>query len=685
MKKIFTLVLVFFTNWVVAQVNYTFKAIPSNYTPLQDGIRLSMSNPTPTGYYEEDEGFVNQLSIGFPFVFDNKTYTKININVNGFASFGNSFMMNVQEKYSSNSLANGPIQDASVRPIIAPLWDDLWLVDTFSLKYKIAGVAPNRTFTVEWNNVQWNYNNYTDTAIAFQMVLFETSNKIQFLYKPLAGKISNASASIGLATCSKCINSFLSVQGFSNNASISGIKEFNNINQKPESSMGFEFTPGKLSMPEAFTIDAYNTNTVTFSWNSISQGNYDYAITTSEIQPETFNTTANKTVTINNLKAGTQYYIHVRTTNSIFEKSGWLTVPFKTAFNASLPYKENFEKTPLYSLPENLIAINPIGGTAWSTIGTSHIQPYNKAIAVTSNNDVANNAWISLPSLNFEAGISYRLKFSFKTNDTSKGFQKFEVRIGKMLSTGMIAWQLIHRNLKVNQLLFKDTSFIFAAPTNDEYFIAFRSTSDKNNAALYIDDIEIEKVKPLPVKLIQFKGERNQENKNKITWSTSAELRNKNFELQRSADNKNFVSLESIASKSRNGNSTSTLLYETIDAKPNPVDYYRLKITDLDGTEFISNSIKVVGKLMPALEFSRMYPNPATNLVTAVVYSPYNANAKYQIFDSYGKLLIDIPVTINIGDNLIKADISKLNRGVYYAKLSAIIGGVTEAQMFIKQ
>jgi hypothetical protein len=686
MKKISTflaIVLVLFCTILQAQVNYTFKSIPINYTPLADGIRLSMSNPTPTGYYEEDEGFVNQLPIGFSFVFDNKSYTKINLNVNGFASFGTPFMMNVQDNYNTNNLTSGPKQDG-MRPIIAPLWDDLWLVDTFSLKYKIAGTAPNRTFTVEWNNVQWNYNNYTDTAIAFQMVLFETTNKIQFLYQPLNGKISNASASIGIATCSKCMNSFLSVQNFSENAGISGIKEFNQINEKPNTAVGFEFTPSKVSMPEAFKIDEYNSNIIRFSWNSVSAGNYDYAVTKSELQPEIFATTANKFVNVSNLEAGTQYYIHVRT-SSIFEKSGWLTIPFKTAYTASIPYKENFEKTNVDAIPFNQIAINPNGGSAWSTVGTTSIQPYNKAIAVTSNNTIASDAWLTLPSMQFEAGISYRLKFSFKTTDTSKGVQKFEVRIGKLLSTGMIGWQLVHRNLNVNQLKFKDTSFLFAAPTNDEYFIAFRAISDNNNAALLIDDIEVDKVKPLPVKIVFFRGERKDEFTNNISWRTSAELKTKTFELQRSADNKNFVTIETTATKAINGTSSSMLDYTIKDNKPNTIDFYRLKIIDEDGNDFFSNTIKVQGKLTTSIDFSRMYPNPATNIVTAVIYSSYNARAKYQIFDSYGKLILDIPVTISIGDNLIKADISKLNRGVYYSKLVCIIGETSEPKMFIKQ
>jgi hypothetical protein len=186
-----------------AQVNYVFSTSQSTYTPLVSATRLSMSNPTPVGYYEEDEGFANNVPIGFTFSFNNQNYSKLNINVNGYVTFGAGFTIDVNDRYNINSLAKGPKQ-AGITGIIAPLWDDLRLQDTFGLKCKTEGVAPNRVFSVEWHHVSWNYNS-TDSAISFQMKLYETTNAIDFIYQPMNGPLANANASIGIATCTQCI------------------------------------------------------------------------------------------------------------------------------------------------------------------------------------------------------------------------------------------------------------------------------------------------------------------------------------------------------------------------------------------------------------------------------------------------------------------------------------------------
>ena len=685
MKKISTLIVLLFAFTVVqttAQVNYTFKVVQSIYTPLVNATQPPLFNPKPTGYYEEDEGFSNQVPIGFAFNFNNNTYTHLNINANGFVTFGAGFTMDVNERYSKNNLTSGPLQD-NARPIIAPLWDDLWLADTTSLKYKTAGIAPNRTFTVEWGNVMWDYNNL-DTVISFQMILFETSNKVQFVYKSLNGNPANASASIGIATCSKCLGSFLSVNNLTANAAVSGIKEFNTINTKPPTGLAFEFEPGTCSLPEALLVNEFNSRKISFSWNSITIGSYDYAVTTSEMQPEVFSTTTSKNVSVDNLNPGTQYFIHVRTTCSSNGKSAWVTIPFKTLHEVSLPYIEKFERIATPAIPEITAIANPFGGNEWRTIALSALPPYNNVLSVRGDDMQAADAWFVLPGMQLEGGNTYRTKFKFRVSDTISGIQKLEIKIGTKLNDNMTGWQTIYRNLKINQLSFKDTAFSFAPPTDDVYFIAFRCVSDKNIAALWIDDIETEKVKPLPVKFVTFSGVKN--NKiNQINWRTSAEIRNSYFELQRSADGKNFTSVSTIQTKAVNGNSAFSLDYTEQDLKPNTIDYYRLKITDLDSNQFYSQTIKVAGLVEPKLVLSKMYPNPAKDILTAIIYSPYNARTRFRIVDSYGKLVLEIPVTLSIGDNIIRVDVSKFAPGIYYSKMNAVIGGESEAKMFVKQ
>ena len=686
MKKIYLSLFLFFVFTIcktVAQVNYTFRTFQSTFTSITTGNVPSLNNPTPIGYYEEDEGFANQVPIGFSFNFNNTNYTKLNINVNGFVTFGKGFTYDVNDRYSTNSLENGPLQD-SVKPLIAPLWDDLKLKTTSSLKYLTTGTAPNRKFTVEWNNVSWDFN-AVQTSVAFQMVLFEGSNKIQFIYSPLYGNITNASASIGIATSSVNKGSFLSVSDLAANASVSSVKENKQIKTRPVAGLAFEFAPSLCTLPATVTIDAYNTKKVSFSWGNTSSSNFDYAVTTSELQPvSSLISTTLKTATVENLKAATQYYINVRTSCSANSKSGWVTIPVKTASEAALPYTEEFENISAPKLPGNTETINLNGGSAWQTITLSNLPPYNKALGFKGDVTQTANAWFLLPGMQLEAGASYRLKFKFKTEDSAYGNQKIEVRLGTVINTGMVGWQTIYKNLKINQVDFKDTSFLFATPTDETYFIAFRCISDKIVSQLLIDDIEVSKIKTSPAKIASLTGVKN-DNSNLITWKTVAELRSKAFELQKSIDGVNFSDRTLINTKAVNGVSNVTIDYSATDISTNMVDYYRLKIIDVDDNEFYSSTIKLSGTLPQKITYNTIFPNPAVNIITSIIYSPYNAKGIFKITDSYGKTVQEIPVNIVTGNNVIKADVSRLGNGVYFSKIQCAIGGETESKTFIKQ
>ena len=665
-------------NHGFTQVNYVFKSFQSAYTPLTNGVNPALDNPTPIGYYEDDEGFANQVEIGFNFNFNQLNYTKLNINVNGFVTFGEGFLQDVGEKYHTNNLMSGPSQ-ANTRPLIAPLWDDLRLNNNQSLKYLTTGTTPNRIFTVEWSNVQWSLNTLNN-VISFQMKLYETSNLIQFHYQPLDGNIADASASIGIATCSSCTGSFLSVNNFLD-AAISGVQEFKNINVKPLTSMSFEFAPAKTALPETLIIDKYTSRKVSFSWNSSSSNQFDYAVTTSTLQPSNFNTTNNKNIEVDNLRAGTKYYIHLRSVSNQNEKSGWLSIPFKAPSEVTLPYKEKFENT---TIPENLGIANPTGGNAWQVVALNNTPPYNNAISYNGNNAQQANAWFMLPGISLEGGRSYRLKFKYKVSDTLMGNQKVEVRIGTEFNNNIASWVPIYKNVKLNELRFKDTSLLFATPVNEVYFLAFRCISDKGVASLLLDDIEITTVLPSPVKLITFSGIKVG-NKNVLNWKTSAEIKNKQFELQKGADGINFSTISTIPTKAINGNSNTTLDYITNDSIPFLSTYYRLKITDIDKNEFFSQAINVKGILPMWLTYSKVFPNPVKDIITAVINSPYNAKGYFRIMDMHGKILLNTPVSIFKGDNIFTADVSRFGKGTYMSKVVSIIGAASEARSFIKQ
>jgi len=93
-------------------------------------------------------------------------------------------------------------------------------------------------------------------------------------------------------------------------------------------------------------------------------------------------------------------------------------------------------------------------------------------------------------------------------------------------------------------------------------------------------------------------------------WSTLSEINNDRFELERSSDALVFEKIGEVKSKSTNGNSTSELLYDFVDAKPTGTFiYYRLHQIDFDGKDKYSPTISVFMELKRNINFV-VIPNP---------------------------------------------------------------------------
>jgi len=123
----------------------------------------------------------------FSFNFGGRNYTSLTISTNGYITFGG----------SGASSANG-LLPATFQPdqLIAPLWDDL-TITTQPVRAEMYGTAPNRYYVIEW----YQAHNKVDplSELTFEVILYETSNRIVFQYNTLLGRNSDgASATIGI-------------------------------------------------------------------------------------------------------------------------------------------------------------------------------------------------------------------------------------------------------------------------------------------------------------------------------------------------------------------------------------------------------------------------------------------------------------------------------------------------------
>lgn len=114
----------------------------------------------------------------------------------------------------------------------------------------------------------------------------------------------------------------------------------------------------------------------------------------------------------------------------------------------------------------------------------------------------------------------------------------------------------------------------------------------------------------LPVTLIDFSGAKV-ENTIALKWNTAEESNSDHFDVQRSADGKNWAT---IGTQKSQGESYSVVNYGFIDKKPASGDnFYRLKMVDADKTFAYSKIIKV-GFDVQALN-SEFYPNPVSDIL----------------------------------------------------------------------
>jgi len=112
----------------------------------------------------------------------------------------------------------------------------------------------------------------------------------------------------------------------------------------------------------------------------------------------------------------------------------------------------------------------------------------------------------------------------------------------------------------------------------------------------------------LPVKLVKFKGDLL-DDRIGLSWMTTEETGSLNFEVERSGDMKEFISIGNIMAA---GNSNAAKNYNFLDKSPlMGINYYRLKQVDLDGSFEFSRTISVAND-DHALTFE-LLGNPVVN------------------------------------------------------------------------
>lgn len=165
---------------------------------------------------------------------------------------------------------------------------------------------------------------------------------------------------------------------------------------------------------------------------------------------------------------------------------------------------------------------------------------------------------------------------------------------------------------------------------------------------------------PLPIVLLDFSAE-CKDNYTNISWTTATEINNDYFELEKSDDAINFVSLGTIKG---GGNSHQMKEYQYTDYEPsNKTVYYRLKQVDFDGKTEVFDIIPASCNVNPSFEVNQLLFNE--NQLNFNITTSQHQGANIQLFNAQGQLIKTFNTFLNTGVNQINLENNSLGSGIY--------------------
>jgi len=168
---------------------------------------------------------------------------------------------------------------------------------------------------------------------------------------------------------------------------------------------------------------------------------------------------------------------------------------------------------------------------------------------------------------------------------------------------------------------------------------------------------------PLPVELVTFEGQAAN-GQVLLSWTTATEVNSASFAVERSRDAASFSVIGTVAAA---GSSTRVQEYSLTDRNPFPgLNYYRLRQTDLDDTETLSEVISV--------RFSQagpdaVFPVPAQDFALVTWTLPLDGQVWLSLTDLSGRVVMLRQEIAQAGSNRFELDLSNLPAGFYQLEL----------------
>ncbi len=365
--------------------NYVFSATSGTFTPITGG-----TTPATLSGGNTDDGYWNNIPIGFAFNYAGGTYTSAAACTNGWLSLVGSMTQTTW----TNNVSNGLV---GARPVLSPLWDDHnGTGTTFTYKSEAISSGTDSVFTAEWLNVDWNWTG--GPVISFQVKLFKNSGAIQFIYRQESTPLGFGSASIGISGVATGSGNFLSLNNTTNAPTASSTTETTSIGVKPANGQIYQFNPPVPGAPVVATGSASGITTNQASLAGFIAPGAFPAVTTSGI---VVGTSANPTIggtgvidsvtsptvgsgnftrLFTGLNVGTTYHYRAYAINSLGTTYG-ADSTFTTNLSASVPTVATINATAVGAYNANVgLNITLDGGAAITASGVVFSTSANPAV-----------------------------------------------------------------------------------------------------------------------------------------------------------------------------------------------------------------------------------------------------------------------------------------------------------------
>ncbi len=635
-------------------VGYALSAISYNQIPspgpgatnyLADaGVALV----TPTQGVNLDDCRWDNISLPFTFNFYGVDYTSINISSNGWVAMG-STTPSVTTGFNV-ALANTGLPNSVIHLVTADL--DLRTASGGTLEYFEDGSFPNRTFVILYTNAK--FLSATGT-VTVEAILKEGSNEVEIHTTSCTNTTKNKAQGVENATGTLATVA----TGRNNTTTWTGTPN------------AFKFTPDQFTYawsPSA-TLSSATGKTVT----ATPTGNTTYTVTSTRVSD---NATATSTVTINiNPASYTLASTPAPGGNVIFQNTNVLAggTDFRDGNCNLIARVVPAGASPVSNLIRTAVRLDT-GATKKGTADLYAARNYDIEPQINPSTSTAN---VTLYFLQSEFD-----KFNLRATDS--GHNKLPTGPGD--ATGI-------SNLIIRQ--FHGTGTLpanYTSGLHDDFNTPAAGFSVVWNASRNWWEITVpvngfsgfyltsKKSAPVPIKLEYFKGSHTGNN-NLLDWKVNCTSTEAKFDIERSLDARNFTSIYNFTAPQVR----CLQPFDYTDTKPaSGINYYRIKMTDVDGKASYSAVVALLNK-ETGFELVSMQPTLVKDGTAALmVTAAQKTNVQIVITDVAGKKVQAMNQTLNNGSATIMMNVEKLSPGTYQVT-GYTVNGRSRTIRFVKQ